>query len=331
MSLLSEMINDLNKAKSFNGDGILLHTEYSWARKHLPAILKAMGFGLFLSIILLALIKSFHPSNKIMIKEHLVHQATNTNPLAISLKAQVKEKIHYISSLTNIKTLSFKTKPQTKAKTLSTKAINPAHKTAIKKRIYPLEQKEWLHYTYNEALLAIEKEDFLLATSKLKKILALKPTHIDARKTLAMVYLHLGQAKQSEQVVDRGLAINAKATSLINLKAQFLNGRGLLKEAISLMEKEQPEFNINPDFYATLAALYEGQGFSDKAGAIYKALLNVNPDNGQYWLGYAISLEESRNINQAMNAYQNALVCSDSSGEVRIYATNRLNILRGAG
>lgn len=84
-----------------------------------------------------------------------------------------------------------------------------------------------------------------------------------------------------------------------------------------------------PDFYGTLAAALQSVGRVLEAGSLYRSLIQVDPNDGRYWLGYAIALEHNNKANQAIAAYIRASQNPDSEPTVRDYAENRLKILQG--
>jgi MSHA biogenesis protein MshN len=331
MSLLNEMVNDLNKAKSCNGEGILLHTEYSFLRRAIPAILKALGLGFIVSLLFFALIKWFYPANPTQpLKPAQPAKITAAVPVEKKEKeTPVKAKPRLAKSvLPDLEHVSFKnaliaTRPNTKP----TAEVNES--VEVRKKAYPLSEKEWQKYTYNEALLAIEQEEYSEAIKLLKTILAKNAHASKARETLSLVYLGLGDDHLAQAEIERGLQLDKSAAGLIKLKAQFLSEKGDPYKALALMKGLHPELNTHPDFYAVLAALYESVGESDKAGGLYKELLRVEPDNGQYWLGYAVALEDAHKTQQALDAYQNAVNSLNSNTEIRMFATNKITELKG--
>lgn len=325
MSLLNEMVNDLNKAKSFNGEGILLHTEYSWFRRALPAVIKALLLGVVLSVVIIGGTKLFNPHLKRAkgVVANIPPKTLGVSQAVANPKQQEAQLETRVSVLPEIASLALKAFSHEKPKELK------EPKARVQKKAYPLTQKEWLKYSYNEALLAIDQEDYSEAIGKLKDILAKKPEASKVRETLALVFLGLGQENEAIAEVNQGLSLDKAAPGLIKLKAQFLNEMGASKKALALMNSVHPNFDSHPDFYAVLAALYQELGESAKAGSLYRELLRVEGDNGQYWLGYALSLEEADNRQQALEAYQNALNSLNSNSDIRMFASNKITALKG--
>ena len=84
-----------------------------------------------------------------------------------------------------------------------------------------------------------------------------------------------------------------------------------------------------PDFYATLAAAFQSEGRILEAGNLYRSLIQVDPQDGRYWLGYAIALEHNKKLNQAIEAYNRASQSPETDPTVLDYAEKRLKVLQG--
>ena len=106
-------------------------------------------------------------------------------------------------------------------------------------------------------------------------------------------------------------------------------GQDKTKAAIRLLKNDHPSMTAHPDYYATLALALQSKGKISEAGTYYKSLIKVDPNNGKYWLGYAVSLEYDNRKEQAINAYQRASQNATTELAVKSYAEDRLNVLQG--
>ena len=91
-------------------------------------------------------------------------------------------------------------------------------------------------------------------------------------------------------------------------------------------EKEEPK---EQDYYALMAAYFEKTGQIEQAGKIYSALVKANPNNGSFWLGLAVALEQTKKSNLAIQAYQRVLDNYESKPIIQAYAAERLTKLQG--
>lgn len=199
----------------------------------------------------------------------------------------------------------------------------------VNKVYTPLTLKEWHAGQLNKALKAIDEGFDEKAVEILEAILIKIPNAVDARENLAAIYLSSGDYARTAKIVNEGLKLSANDITLITIKARLLLDQGKAGQAIKLLSGYRPALDAYPDFYGTLAAALHSEGRVMEAGSIYRALIQVDPDNGQYWLGYGISLEHHHQSNQAIQAYNKAIQNPDSDPSVRRHAELRLKTLLG--
>jgi MSHA biogenesis protein MshN len=201
---------------------------------------------------------------------------------------------------------------------------------ALLNKVYsPLSLEEWHEAQLEKALKAIQKGDDDRAIRLLEALLAKVPQAVDARENLASLYLTYGDIANAQEVTEEGLRYAPQNVTLLTIQARLYMAQDHPDQAISLLLKHHPSMQKHSDYYGTLAAAYQAAGQLDKAGSLYQALLQVDPGNGQYWLGYAIFMEYQHKLNQAIDAYARASQNPDTDSIVREYAENRLNHLQG--
>ena len=201
--------------------------------------------------------------------------------------------------------------------------------SSVNKVYTPLTLEEWHDAQLNKAIKAIEDGFDERAVEILEAILIKMPNAVDVRENLASLYLSFGDYARTTRIVSEGLKYSPADAALITIKARLLLDQGKAEEAIKLLSGFRPALSSYPDFYGTLAAALQSEGRVMEAGSLYKALIQVDPDNGQYWLGYGISLEHNHKLNQAIEAYTKAIQNPDSDPSVRNYAENHLKTLQG--
>ena len=189
--------------------------------------------------------------------------------------------------------------------------------------------KEWYDDQFNKALDYIEAGNNHEAIYVLELILVKFPGSNDARESLAAIYFSEGEVNQAENIINEGLRIQPNALNLNIMKARILYDQNKAAEALNLLNKFHPEFKEETDFYGLRAALLQSLGCTNEAGSLYKALVEFQPGNGQYWLGYAIALEQKNAMQQAAAAYKRVSESFDVEPSVRSYAEERLKTLQG--
>jgi len=164
---------------------------------------------------------------------------------------------------------------------------------------------------------------------KLERLLVKEPGEINTREQLVSIYLTHGHFAKAIKILDEGLEYAPENPDLITMKAKLLMGQGQSEAAIRLLKSDHPSIVTHPDFYATLASALESQDKMTEAGTYYKSLIKIDPNNGMYWLGYGISLEQAKQTLEAINAYKRASQNAVKEVAVRNQAEDRLKVLQG--
>lgn len=209
--------------------------------------------------------------------------------------------------------------------------LEGASTSAVKiNKVYtPQTLDEWRNAELNKALKAVDEGFDAEAIVILQKVLEKIPTASDVRENLAVLYLYNNDYVNADKMVNEGLKYAPANAALITIKARLSLDQGKADLAVKLLSHYKPSMNVYPDYYGTFAAALQSQGRIVEAGSIYKALLQVEPNNGQYWLGYAIALEHNNKANEARQAYLQASQKADSDPSIREYAEDRLKTLQG--
>ncbi|MCS3904480.1 tetratricopeptide (TPR) repeat protein [Methylohalomonas lacus] len=182
---------------------------------------------------------------------------------------------------------------------------------------------------YQKALQHYKRQDYGKAMSLLEKHLAEAPNDVAAHKLKAMILV----AEQKPEQAMRALAVTIErlpeASALKQLYAQLLMQAGQPEQAVSVLSDEPPSLRRMPDYHALLAALLQQLGEHDKSAALYKRLVQVEPERGVWWLGLAISLDKMQRSEDALAAYRKAQE-RNLSNDLRRYVAARINALSGA-
>lgn len=206
---------------------------------------------------------------------------------------------------------------------------NKAEPITVNKKFDNPSANEWCVTQLDKALLSIENGDDEAGIQRLTLIVSKFPAYVDARETLAALYLSQEKYTEAEMVLEEGLEFQPRAINLIMLKARLFIAKEKSKEALALLEKYKPDFQTNPDYYGLMAAIFEKMGRTIEAGSLYQALVKIEPENGQYWLGLGLALEQKHAMAQAIEAYRHTSGINNVKPEIRIYAENRLRNLQG--
>jgi MSHA biogenesis protein MshN len=102
----------------------------------------------------------------------------------------------------------------------------------------------------------------------------------------------------------------------------------LAREALS---RNVPAIASDPDYHALYAAVLQKLAVHNDAAMIYRNLVDVQPDNGLWWMGLAISLEAISRNKDALFAYRNALNGQSLTPETHRYIVERIRYLDNQG
>lgn len=181
----------------------------------------------------------------------------------------------------------------------------------------------------NKALSAIQVGQDQLAIKLLRKTLEEFPNSTEARENLAALYILHHYKDQAMHILDEGLEKESDNTHLITMKARILFDEGKAKEALEIMEKFNPDINTDSEYYGLFAALLQSLKHHHEAQLWYQLLVQIEPENPQYWFGLAVTSEHNHATDQAIEAYKKTSENLSIDAKIRSYALNRINLLQG--
>lgn len=165
------------------------------------------------------------------------------------------------------------------------------------------------------------------AITQLTKFLIEHPNYIAARKSLLSLLLKHRDLTKALQVVNEGLLHQPQYIPYIELKAQILVEKGDIKDALNLLQTTPPPIEVNPEYHAFIAALYQRQNKFNLAEKMYEQLLTIQPNNSIWWMGLGIAREGLNKNDSALLAYTKANGSGDLNPELKVYIENRIHAL----
>lgn len=182
---------------------------------------------------------------------------------------------------------------------------------------------------YKTALHTAELGKTDQAVNSLTRLLKQFPDYNDARVSLIAILMENKKLDQAEKVVNEGLIIDPDYVPLVELKAHVLNSRGKKKEALALLQREQPLITDYPEYHAFIAALYSQEDNHKLAANIYKRLVKINPHEGAWWFGLGVSLDKLGNNKEAVTAYTKAATEGRLNDSALAFLQTRMQALQG--
>ena len=196
----------------------------------------------------------------------------------------------------------------------------------VDKKITPLTPEQQAEGNYRQAANLLQqgrKED---AEQHLRSALTAHPEHIKARELLAGLELQNGRWREAQQDLEQGLAKVPAYYPFAQLLARVYVDHGSDQKAMAVMESSRQVGARSPDYMAFLAELYRRSGKHAEAVKAYAEAINLNPQEGRWWLGMGISQEANQNWKAASEAYQRAIGSGGLDDNLMQYAKQRLTI-----
>lgn len=182
---------------------------------------------------------------------------------------------------------------------------------------------------YKTALRAADVGNTKQAITQLSSLLKQYPDYDDVRVSLAALLIENKQTLKAESLINEGLILSPDYIPLIKLKAHILTAQGKMKEALLLLQREQPLITDYPDYHAFIAALYSQEDNYQLAANIYKKLVKIDPHQGSWWFGLGVSLDKMGNNKDAVFAYTKAATEGNINTKALSFLQSRLQVLQG--
>jgi len=216
--------------------------------------------------------------------------------------------------------------------TVNEAAEEPLHTDirAVQKQNHQLTPKQLSEVTYQKGYQLLNQNKVYSAEAKLLLALEHDPKHIKAREMLTGLYLKLGRKVEAEDILNKGLLYLPAYSNFAKLYARLLLDTNQIEKAIKTLLHHRPLIKDDPDYFALLAASYQRQKKHGLAANTYVKLLKINPREGIWWVGMAISLEALGKKNEAHNAYEKARQTGTLNSRISKYSNQRLQFLQPA-
>ncbi len=181
---------------------------------------------------------------------------------------------------------------------------------------------------YQAGLEQLKQEHWATAEASFNQALLINPKLLDARLQLVGLLQQQMKLTKVETILQQGLSLSPENSELRKLYARLLLHDQRQGEAIDLLKTEPvPGITQDLEYHALLAALYQEAGQFKAASSVYGQLVQIRPQEALWWMGMAISLEQSGHSEQAHTAYQKALSLPGLRPDLQNYIQSRLQIL----
>lgn len=175
----------------------------------------------------------------------------------------------------------------------------------------------------------LSQERYPEAQQALAELIEAYPDYLLPRMTLSKLFIKRGELDKAQQVLQAALKHYPKNLSLTVLHIRVLIEQGKSEQALAQINQAKQYHPNTAELNALRAVIYTQNEQPKLAAQIYQQLIVQQPHVGDWWVGLAITLEELTKPNEAMAAYQRGLESPRLKPQLQVYATNRLNQLKG--
>ncbi|MCW9050592.1 MAG: tetratricopeptide repeat protein [Deltaproteobacteria bacterium] len=181
---------------------------------------------------------------------------------------------------------------------------------------------------YQSGLEQLDQGNATAAEASFLQALSINPQLLEARLQLVSIFLGQQKLSKAETQLRQGLVVAPGNAQLRKQYARFLLNEERHAEAIaSLRANPAPAIGQDLEYHALLAALLQETKQFTAAADLYARLLQLRPEQAVWWLGLAISMDQSGRFDQARNAYERASALPGLRPDLQNYIRSRLQVL----
>ncbi len=333
MSLLNEMLKDLEKSasKTSKTKPVFSEVKQRMFSRQLYAYLRYILLSVVLANAVIIIYLWMHkPAHKVASNLYQIPK-----PIALKMK-QEKQKLKEQPKVQLSKVLDKKRQvPVEKTPKLKDFSLIRKQESVVEAQSKPikvvsaLSKREMSRNQYTKALRFFDSGKIEEGEVILQTIIANDPSFYKAWQSLIISMIENEQYVLALKQVALASKLFPAAVEINEYHATILMKLGRIPESIKVLNASRPDFEHHPNYYALLAALYEKVGQAQKSGEIYQQLVKVFPENTKFWLGFALALEQTNHVNQALSAYQKVTENYQSEPALTAFAQQRIDKIRG--
>ena len=203
-----------------------------------------------------------------------------------------------------------------------------AARSIINKTTSTLSAEEQAQRAYLSGLEKLARHDANAAELNFAEALRQYPPLLDARLQQVALLARSQRQPEAESLLQIGLELHPNHPELRKAYARLLLAGGELSRAIGILAADQlPDPAEDLEYHALLAALWQEGGQYAEAAARYQLLLQVRPQEGLWWLGLAVSQEQTGQLEAARKAYRQVLASPELRPDLAEFVRSRLKAL----
>lgn len=174
---------------------------------------------------------------------------------------------------------------------------------------------------------ADKRADWSKAIEHYGKALNFDPSLHEARKQLAALYYGQGQLPDAVQVLQQGWLLYPQEFEFTLLLARVQQAMGDTASALTSLANIPDSHVLARQKWLAQSDLAQKQGQFTLAEQAYRQLLQLEPQQGKWWMGLGYALDSQQQFAQASQAYRSALSHPGLSMQATAFIEQRLNQL----
>lgn len=261
----------------------------------------------------------FEPVNQVKKK---ALQATTQKPVTVAKVTRSEPSKPAVEPLKSVKVVKLNKQPIKQELRPKTKKVSESEMIVEEVELTP---DALAQNALSRAKKALDSNDMNGALSNYSEVLRYTPKNEIARQKLAVLYYGKGDARKAYNLLQYGIKLSPNSEEL---------RLGLSK---LLIKEKQPEVALSPllhlppnpsiNYLAMRAALGQKSKQGDVTLESYMQLVDIEPENGRWWLGLAIQQERNMDFESAIKSYKQALSLVGISKSSQNFVRDRMSIL----
>lgn len=199
-------------------------------------------------------------------------------------------------------------------------AATPSPERRIDKRPLELNRREQAERLYRSAVDQLTQGRELDGVGTLRAALADDPEHLAARQLLIKLNVDRRAYDLAQADLEEGLRRLPKQTAWAMLLARLRVERGDPGAGLAVLERHEAYAGTAADYQGAMAAMLQRLNRPAEAELRYFRAAQSEPVNGRWWLGLGMAREAQGKNAEAREAYRLALTASGLSAELRAFA-----------
>lgn len=183
---------------------------------------------------------------------------------------------------------------------------------------------------YQRALSFLSADRIRPAVHELERVINSNAAFHPARELLAGLYLQTGRDTEAFILLKDGVALAPENLAFARLYAEAMVRRGRLEQALNILSRSDPYAGGDAAFQALYAATAQRMGEHQVAIPRYMRALDMESENGAWWMGLAMSLEADGRLESAVGAYNAAMDTGALNSQLTDYVQSRLKGLESS-